>query len=97
MPPRTSVWLNAREAVTAGDSKAVLALACPKCGGSLSITFIPDSPQPDGTTAGLIKVTCWHCTSGTMLDGLSYIPQWVETIGNAVKTQPTSKPNTAVE
>ena len=91
MADRVSVWLRARDVVAEGDATAVLALGCPKCGGSLTIKFVPDSPQSDGTVAGLIKVTCWACTAGTYLDGRSDPPQWVEALGNEVTTMPVSE------
>jgi hypothetical protein len=93
MSARVSVWLPAKEAVTKGDATAVLALGCPKCGGSLSIKFVPGSPQRDGSVAGLIKVACWKCTAGTYFDGRSDTPQWVEALGNEVKTTPVVEPS----
>ena len=86
MAKRQSIWSNVREVVRHGSSDEVAALACPKCGAGLSLKFDADSPQPDGTTAGCLKIACWGCESGCVLDGLSESPGWVDALGVEVKT-----------
>jgi hypothetical protein len=74
---RPSVWEEVRKTALTASADAIKTLSCPKCGGSLLVRFDPASPQPDGTTAGLIIIRCLTCSSGCCADGLTEIPPGV--------------------
>lgn len=90
MTHQKSTWSKEMQAASSGTAADVLALACPKCGQHLSIRFDPESPQPDGSTAGCLMITCWGCTSGCCVDRLLETPPWTESLGLKIETQPNS-------
>lgn len=84
---RRFIWQGVRTTALTGTAAAVNALWCPKCGGALLVRFDPSSPQPDGTTAGLLIIRCLECSSGCSADRLQETPPWVESLGLSVRTQ----------
>ena len=71
-----SAWRAVCDAILAASADEVRAMGCPKCGAGLSIKFDPNSPQPDGSTAGFLMVSCLECGSGSALDNLDESPPW---------------------
>ncbi len=83
-----SPWLGVRRAAISSTAIEVKRLACPKCGGKLSIRYDSASPQPDGGMAGFLKIDCSSCVAGTCADGLSKTPPWIEDLGIVFETLP---------
>ncbi len=88
MAERRSVWVEVRTVAYEGRPDDLLGLGCPKCGGRLSIRFDANSSQAAGGTAGCLMIRCQECDSGCCWDGLSRTPQWVESLGPGIETQP---------
>ena len=86
---RRSAWRELTEVVLAASPAGVLALGCPSCGGGVSVRFDPNSPQPDGTTAGFLRVSCPTCEAGSAFDNLDETPEWVESLGQRFITAPS--------
>jgi hypothetical protein len=76
------------QATLAASSDDVQVIACPKCGAGPSIRFDPKSPQPHGSTAGFLMVSCLECESGSALDNLDQSPPWIESLGLRITTCP---------
>ncbi len=89
---KASLWSGVLSAVQNGSAEEVKKLACPKCGAGLSLKYDPLSPQPDATTAGLLKINCWSCVAGVFMDGLTHTPPWIEILGPTVETRPDTSP-----
>ena len=83
-----SAWRAVCDAILAASADEVRAMGCPKCGAGLSIKFDPNSPQPDGSTAGFMMVSCLECNSGSVLDNLDETPPWLEALGRRITTSP---------
>jgi len=77
-----------REIAQTGHWELVATLGCPSCGGPLNLRFDSCSVQPNGSTAGLVKVQCPRCASGSFIDGLMEPPPWVSEAGETVVTSP---------
>jgi hypothetical protein len=88
MAERRFIWWDTRTTALTGPPDAVTALACPRCGGGLSVRFDPASPQPDGGVAGCLMIRCLECAGGCCADGLHQTPPWVESLGLRVETRP---------
>jgi hypothetical protein len=82
------VWREVGNAALTASAAEIRSLACPKCGAGLSVRFDPNSPQPDGSTAGFLILRCLGCSSGSALDNLDETPPWTEALGLQIKTQP---------
>lgn len=89
--PQTD-WTDIGSAVLTASADAVAMLSCPRCGGSLTLEFTRESPQPDGSTAGYLSVSCGTCVSGWCADGLSGSPPWIESLGQKTTTNPGNSP-----
>ena len=85
-----SVWREVTETVLGASAEAVRSIVCPKCGAGLSVRFDPNSPQPDGTTAGFLMINCVECGAGSALDNLDESPPWIESLGLRINTSPGS-------
>lgn len=85
-------WSLVTELILECRPENVMLLACPKCSQKISIVFDPVSPQPDGSTAGCLKIACWVCNTGTYIDGIDGAPSWVASLGTKLDTKPASNP-----
>lgn len=83
-----TVWRPILEQALNGNAAEVMLLGCPQCSGSLSIRFDPDSPQAAGGTAGCLQVFCRDETLGTIWDALEKTPEWCDSLGTEIQTQP---------
>lgn len=81
-------WTDASRVARKGTVDEVRSIACPGCGGPVSIRFDSASPQPDGTTAGCLFLKCAKCSSGCCSDRLSVAPSWIDTLGIEFSTHP---------
>ena len=66
-------------------------LACPRCGGGLSIRFhISTAEPPDGLT-GYLRIQCLddECDSTIYVrGGFERVPPWTESLGTEIVTSP---------
>lgn len=82
------VWREVSNTALTASAMDIHSLACPKCGAGLSIRFDPNSPQPDGRSAGFLIIRCLGCSAGSALDNLTETPPWTESLGLRIETKP---------
>jgi hypothetical protein len=65
-------------------AKTLQDLACPACGGSLHVQFVPKGRRGKG--AGSLYVMCGQCMWRVIRDGIPTEPPWVRVLGPKMQT-----------
>lgn len=67
------------EIVRGANPELLLAMTCPGCNGSLKI-------QVSDREKAALSVMCKQCKCRVVVDGLTELPSWVDSLGRRVET-----------